>query len=178
MTHPGKKLLFMGGEFGQFIEWKDEEQLDWLLLEYESHEKMAYYFRTLQDFYSQTSSLWRLDHVQEGFEWIDPNNSEQSIITFMRKGKRKGDYCIVVCNFSAQAHAHYQIGVPSQGKYIEVFSSDSAAFGGSGQINEEPINVKKIPYHNQPYSMEITVPPLGISIFMKQTKKRRGRVTE
>jgi 1,4-alpha-glucan branching enzyme len=96
----------------------------------------------------------------------------------MRKGKRKGDYCIVVCNFSAHAHAQYQIGVPSHGKYIEVFSSDSVAFGGSGQINEEPINVKKIPYHNQPYSMEITVPPLGISIFMKQTKKRRGRVTE
>lgn len=118
----------MGGEFGQFIEWKDEDQLDWLLLEYESHEKLAYYFRTLQDFYRQSSSLWRLDHVQEGFEWIDPNNSKQSIITFMRKGKRKGDYCIVVCNFSAQAHAQYQIGVPSQGKYIEVFSSDSSSW--------------------------------------------------
>ncbi|WP_260320221.1 1,4-alpha-glucan branching protein GlgB [Peribacillus simplex] len=178
MTHPGKKLLFMGGEFGQFIEWKDEEQLDWLLLEYESHEKLSYYFRTLQSFYKETSSLWRLDHVQEGFEWIDPNNSSQSIITFMRKGKRKGDYCIVVCNFSAQTHDQYRIGVPSHGKYIEVFNSDSEDFGGSGQVNEQPIAVKKEPYHNQPFSMEITVPPLGVSIYMKQTKKRRGRVNE
>ncbi|MFJ7747797.1 1,4-alpha-glucan branching protein GlgB [Peribacillus sp. NPDC097295] len=178
MTHPGKKLLFMGGEFGQFIEWKDDEQLDWFLLEYESHTKLALYFRTLQKFYRETSSLWRQDHDQEGFEWIEPNNSSQSILTFMRKGKRKGDYCIVVCNFSEQIHYEHRIGVPSQGKYIEVFNSDALNFGGSGQINQEPLQVKKEPFHNQRYSMNITVPPLGISIFMKQTKKRAGRVSD
>ena len=107
-----------------------------------------------------------------------PNNRSQSILTFMRKGKRKGDYCIVVCNFSEQTHYQHKIGVPSLGKYMEVFNSDDLTFGGSGQINQEPLHVKKEPYHNQRYSMNITVPPLGVSIFMKQTKKRAGRVNE
>ena len=113
ITHPGKKLLFMGGEFGQFIEWKDNDQLDWFLLEYESHSKLAQYFRTLQHFYQNTSCLWRQDHEQEGFEWLDPNNNEQSIISFIRKGKRKGDYVIVICNFSADVYHNFRIGVPS-----------------------------------------------------------------
>ena len=178
MTHPGKKSLFMGGEFGQFIEWKDNDQLDWFLLEYDSHAKLHHYFRALQSFYQNSSCLWRLDHEQEGFEWIDPNNHTQSIISFIRKGKRKGDYAIVVCNFSADVHHNFRIGVPSLGNYIEVFNSDSADFGGSGQCNPDPISVGKEPHHNQKYSMEITVPPLAISIFMKQTKNRRGRVSE
>ncbi|MFJ8265518.1 1,4-alpha-glucan branching protein GlgB [Peribacillus asahii] len=176
ITHPGKKLLFMGGEFGQFIEWKDEEQLDWLLLDYESHTKLALFFRTLQHFYQQSSCLWRLDHDQEGFEWIDPNNHKQSIISFIRKGKRKGDYALIVCNFSADVHHNFRIGVPSLGKYIEVLNSDDVSFGGTGQCNRQPIAVQKKPYHNQRYSMEITVPPLAISVFMKQTQKRQGRV--
>ncbi|MFJ8259742.1 1,4-alpha-glucan branching protein GlgB [Peribacillus asahii] len=176
ITHPGKKLLFMGGEFGQFIEWKDEEQLDWLLLDYESHTKLARFFRALQHFYQQSSCLWRLDHDQEGFEWIDPNNHKQSIISFIRKGKRKGDYALIVCNFSADVHHNFRIGVPSLGKYIEVLNSDDVSFGGTGQCNRQPIAVQKKPYHNQPYSMEITVPPLAISVFMKQTQKRQGRV--
>lgn len=178
MTHPGKKSIFMGGEFGQFIEWKDNDQLDWFLLEYESHSKLAHYFQVLQSFYKDSSCLWRLDHEQEGFEWIDPNNNQQSIISFIRKGKRNGDYCIVVCNFSADVYYDFRIGVPSLGKYVEVFNSDSIEFGGSGVSNPEPINVQKQPYHTQKYSMEITVPPLAISIFMKQTKNRRGRVSE
>ncbi|MEH6949259.1 1,4-alpha-glucan branching protein GlgB [Bacillus sp. JJ634] len=176
IMHPGKKLLFMGGEFGQFIEWKDEEQLDWLLLDYESHTKLARFFRTLQHFYQQSSCLWRLDHDQEGFEWIDPNNHKQSIISFIRKGKRKGDYALIVCNFSADVHHNFRIGVPSLGKYIEVLNSDDVSFGGTGQCNGQPIAVQKKPYHNQRYSMEITVPPLAISVFMKQTQKRQGRV--
>lgn len=178
MTHPGKKLIFMGGEFGQFIEWKDDDQLDWFLLDYESHSKLAHYFRVLQNFYKNSSCLWRLDHEQEGFEWIDPNNNQQSIISFIRKGKRKGDYCIVVCNFSADVYHNFRIGVPSLGNYVEVFNSDSIEFGGSGQCNPHPIRVQKEPYHTHQYNMELTVPPLAISIFMKQTKKRRGRVSE
>ena len=178
MTHPGKKSIFMGGEFGQFIEWKDDDQLDWFLLEYESHSKLAHYFQVLQEFYKNSSCLWRLDHEQEGFEWIDPNNNQQSIISFIRKGKRKGDYCIVVCNFSADVYHNFRIGVPSLGKYVEVFNSDSIDFGGSGVCNSQPINVQKQPYHTQKYSMEVTVPPLAISIFMKQTKNRLGRVSE
>ncbi len=176
MTHPGKKLVFMGAEFGQFAEWKELEELDWLLLDYESHAKLNRYITTIQHFYKDTSSLWRLDHEQEGFEWIDADNRDQSVITFMRHGKRKGDYCIIVCNFSTDVYHDYRIGVPSTGKYIEVLNSDEEAFGGSGQLNEKAITVDKQPHHNQPYSMNIKVPPLGITIFMKQTKKRQGRV--
>ncbi len=172
ITHPGKKLMFMGSEFGQFDEWKDETELDWHLLDYETHKTFLSYFKALNQFYKDSSSLWRLDHENAGFEWIDPNDSRQSIITFMRKGKRLGDYCIVVCNFSPDVYHSYRIGVPSTGKYTEVFNSDARAFGGSGQCNEEATVVEKQPYHNQRYSMEVTVPPLGIAIFMKQTKKR------
>jgi 1,4-alpha-glucan branching enzyme len=176
MTHPGKKLLFMGSEFGQFDEWKDLTELDWNLLEYESHSKFYHYFTSLNHFYKNVNSLWRLDHESEGFEWIDPHNNNQSIIIFIRKGKRNGDYCIVVCNFSDTPHKHFRIGVPSYGKYLEVFNSDDSSFGGSGQCNMEPINVEKIPFHNQHLSMEITIPPLGMTIFMKETKKRRKEV--
>lgn len=172
MTHPGKKLLFMGGEFGQFSEWKELEQLDWLLQEYESHTKLQSYVKELQQFYRTNHSLWRLDHEQAGFEWIDPDNHEQSVLTFIRHGKRKGDYSIVVCNFSTEVYEDYRIGVPSKGKYIEVLNSDSEFYGGSGQLNNEPIVVSSEPWHNQPYSMSIKVPPLAISIFQKLTKKR------
>ena len=177
-THPGKKLLFMGSELAQFDEWKFREEMDWMLLEFESHSLFLEYFKQLSAFYRETSALWRLDHETEGFEWIDADNREQSVITFMRKGKRKGDYAIVVCNFSSSSYHPYRIGVPSFGKYIEVFNSDSIGFGGSGKVNAQPVQSERISRHNQPYSMEITVPPLGMAIFMKQTKKRqRGVIT-
>ncbi|MBS4173068.1 1,4-alpha-glucan branching protein GlgB [Bacillus sp. FJAT-49736] len=178
MTHPGKKLLFMGSEFAQFDEWKDLMELDWNLLEYDSHLQFYHYCISFHHFYKKMSSLWRLDHVQEGFEWVDPNNSTQSIIIFIRKGKRKGDYCIVVCNFSNASYKEYRIGVPSFGSYLEVWNSDDTSFGGDGQCNDKPIQAEKIPFHNQPCSMEITVPSLGIAIFMKATKKRRKDVLE
>ena len=174
-VHPGKKLLFMGSEFGQFDEWKYRDELDWMLLDFDSHANFFHYFKQLNKFYQETNSLWRLDHEQAGFEWIDADNANQSVITFMRKGKRKGDYCIVVCNFSADVYHDYRIGVPSYGTYFEAFTSDVASFGGSNQINSSPIQSFKLPHHNQPCSMEITVPPLGITIFKKKTKaKQKG----
>ncbi|HET7657234.1 MAG TPA: 1,4-alpha-glucan branching protein GlgB, partial [Bacillales bacterium] len=137
ITHPGKKLQFMGSEFGQFDEWKDETELDWFLLDYPAHYQYFTYFKALTSFYRRTRCLWRLDHEPEGFEWIDPHNQNQSVITFMRKGKRRGDYCMVVCNFSANVYRGYRIGVPSNGKYLEVFNSDAEWFGGSNQLNPD-----------------------------------------
>ncbi|WP_409306098.1 1,4-alpha-glucan branching protein GlgB [Peribacillus sp. SCS-155] len=177
MTHPGKKLLFMGSELGQFAEWKDKEELDWMLLDYPSHQKVNVYLAELNHFYKSMPCLWRLDHDPEGFEWIDPNSKKERVISFIRKGRRKGDYCIVVCNFSADVYRDFRIGVPSTGRYVEVFNSDDIAYGGSGVRNENPLLVEKKPYHNQQYSMEITIPPLGVAIFMKQTKKRQGRLS-
>lgn len=175
-THPGKKLLFMGSEFGQFDEWKYREEMDWMLLDYESHSKFFNYYKELNSFYKETHSLWRLDHESEGFEWIDADNAGQSVITFMRRGKRKGDYCLIVCNFSDSVYRDYKIGVPSSGQYYEAFTSDAESYGGSGTFNADFIQAEKIPHHNQPCSMEITVPPLGVAIFRKQTKKRQKGV--
>ncbi|MFJ7824861.1 1,4-alpha-glucan branching protein GlgB [Psychrobacillus sp. NPDC096623] len=175
-VHPGKKLVFMGSEFGQFDEWKYSQEMDWLLLDFDAHSTFFKYYKELNKFYQETSSLWRLDHEQAGFQWIDADNAKQSVITFMRKGKRKGDYCIVVCNFSSDVYHNYQIGVPSIGKYYEAFNSDATAFGGSGQLNSAPILASKIPHNNLPCSMEITVPPLGVAIFMKETKTRKRGV--
>lgn len=172
-VHPGKKLLFMGSEFGQFDEWKYSQEMDWMLLDFEAHSTFFRYYKQLNKFYQETNSLWRLDHEQAGFQWIDADNAAQSVITFMRKGKRKGDYCIIVCNFSSDVFHNYQIGVPSNGKYFEAFNSDGASFGGSGQLNSAEIIASQIPHNNQPFSLKITVPPLGIAIFMKETKTRK-----
>lgn len=172
MTHPGKKLLFMGSEFAQFDEWKDLEQLDWKLLDFDTHSAFNRYSTAINQFYKDNSCLWRLDREQEGFEWIDPDNADQSIISFIRKGKRKGDYCVVICNFTPNVYHNFKIGVPSVGNYLEMFNSDAPVFGGSGQLNIEPIQSVEAPYHNQLCSMAVTIPPLGLSIFMKQTKKR------
>lgn len=173
LTHPGKKLLFMGSEFAQFDEWKDLTELDWDLLSYDSHQQFLNYTKTMNQFYNDSYFLWRLDFNHDGFEWIDANNAKDSVINFIRRGKRKGDYCIVICNFSSNTYNQYRVGVPSYGRYFEVMNSDDIRFGGSGQCNREAISIDKVPYHNQPYSMEVKIPPLGIIIFMKETKKRR-----
>lgn len=173
MTHPGKKLLFMGSEFAQFDEWKDLEQLDWKLLDFPMHHAFHDYAVAFNHFYQETSCLWRLDHEEEGFEWIDADNSDQSIISFMRKGKRKGDYCVIVCNFTPNVYHNFKLGVPASGHYLEMFNSDAETFGGSGQCNRKPIESIDKPFHNQPYCVETTIPPLGISILMKETKKRK-----
>ncbi|MCZ8539637.1 1,4-alpha-glucan branching protein GlgB [Psychrobacillus psychrodurans] len=176
-AHPGKKLLFMGSEFAQFDEWKYQQEMDWMLLDFDAHSTFFRYYKDLNKLYQETSSLWRLDHEPVGFHWIDADNADQSVITFMRKGKRKGDYCIIVCNFSATVYHKYQIGVPTKGTYFEAFNSDATSYGGSGQLNSTPMNASQISQNNQPYSLEITVPPLGIAIFMKETKKRKRGVS-
>lgn len=164
-THPGKKLLFMGGEFGQFDEWKELEDLDWEVLNYDMHLKMKHYVNKLNEFYKSERALWQLDHKQEGFQWIDPNNFEQSIISFIRRGRVEEDQLIIVCNFTPVVYHHYKIGVPYLTDYKEVFTSDLGEFGGSGQLNSGLIKAREENWHNQPYVMEITVPPLSLCIF-------------
>ncbi|CAM3183542.1 1,4-alpha-glucan branching enzyme [Sporolactobacillus spathodeae] len=178
ITHPGKKLLFMGSEFAQFDEWKDLEQVDWKLLDqYETHRSFLKFSTALNHFYQEHACLWRLDHEGEGFEWIDADNNQQSVISFIRRGKRKGDYCIVVCNFTPTVYHDFKIGVPNAGTYLEMFNSDAELYGGSGQCNTEPVEAEDAPWNNQPYALKVTLPPLGMSIFMKETKKRLQEFT-
>jgi 1,4-alpha-glucan branching enzyme len=172
MTHPGKKLLFMGGEFGQFDEWKDLEDLDWELHDFEMHRILQHYFKELMGLYKRSKALWQLDHSNEGFEWIDPNNRDQSIFSFIRKGK-KAETLIIVCNFTEVVYEIYKVGVPSHTFYNEIFNSDAVSFGGSGQVNKKKIKTIEKPFHNQPCYLEMTIPPFGISI-LRPVITRKG----
>ncbi len=164
MAQPGKKLLFMGGEFGQFSEWSEARSLDWLLLDFEMHAKMKQYVRDINRYYRQDQSFWQVDDNWQGFEWIDCHDSCQSIISFLRKS-RDGEFTIVLCNFTPVVRHNYRIGVPKPGRYREVFNSDLSQYGGSGVGNPDPV-ADETAWHNQPCSVSVTVPPLA-TIYMK-----------
>lgn len=173
LTHPGKKLLYMGGEFGQFDEWKDLEQLDWFLVDqYESHQQMHHYFKQLLAFYQQYKALYELDHDPNGFEWIDADNREQSVFSFIRKGKKPADTLVVVCNFTGASYEEFKIGVPYLTEYEEVFSSDAQEFGGNGRINDQEVSAVEGAYHGKDYHMMVNVASFGVSIW--RPKKIRG----
>ena len=168
MTHPGKKLLFMGGELGQYAEWKDREELDWHLLEYPLHNGITRYVEVLNHFYQAYPELYELDHDPEGFRWIDPHNMEQSIIAFERRGVSVEDSLVIVCNFTPNVCYDYKIGVSEPGIYKEVFNSDAAIFGGSNQLNGAEHFTFPDKWHNAEQHIKIKVPPLAIAIFKRE----------
>ncbi|MED4202972.1 1,4-alpha-glucan branching protein GlgB [Neobacillus mesonae] len=179
-AHPGKKLLFMGFEFGQFAEWKDKDQLDWNLLDYEMHQRMNLYVKLLIQVYKRTKALYELDHLPDGFEWIVVDNAEQSIFTFIRKGKKEEDLLIFVCNFTGVAYTDYKIGVPAPGPYREIFNSDQLEFGGSGVINKKTIMAASEPFHGKPYSLHLSIAPFGFQMLrpVRKRKERKGNGKE
>lgn len=160
MAHPGKKLLFMGGEYGQFIEWKYRESLDWHLLEYPMHAKMKRYVHTLNHLYRSSPSLWSSEK-SDGFAWIDPHDNEQSVVSFLRQTPDGQEFTVIVCSFTPVVRYDYRIGVPALGTYTEVFNSDAEAFGGSGQTHAAELAAEEVPWHSQPYSLQLKLPPLG-----------------
>nr|WP_135556959.1 1,4-alpha-glucan branching protein GlgB [Paenibacillus cymbidii] len=164
--HPGKKLLFMGGEFGQFDEWKDLEQLDWGLLEFDMHARMRQYVCALQQLYRRERSLWEMDHDPAGFAWIDADNAAQSIVSFVRFGRK--EELVVLCNFSPDAYHDYRIGVPAKGTYRELLNSDAERFGGSGVTNPLPLEAEAVAWHGRPHSIAMSVPPLGIAMLKRE----------
>lgn len=176
MTHPGKKLLFMGGEFGQFDEWDDQTQLHWQLFDFEKHRELFQYTKELNHFYRAEKGLWELDHDPDGYQWIDADNHGQSILVYMRQGKKSGDLLLVICNFTPVVHENFRIGVPKLGKYVEVFNSDLAAYGGSGQVNSGALAAEKTAWHNQPCSVTLKVPPLAMIVLKKKKLERKGKV--
>jgi 1,4-alpha-glucan branching enzyme len=169
MTQPGKKLLFMGGEFGQFIEWKDQEQLDWLLLAYDKHLQTQSYSKALNHFYLNEKALWELDHVMEGHQWISADDSSQSVISYIRKGKKPSDELIIVINFQPILQESYRIGMLQTGRYQCVFNSDNLEYGGDGLRMEPSVNTEKNPWHNQKQSLVLKLPPLSMTIYKKET---------
>nr|WP_295971281.1 1,4-alpha-glucan branching protein GlgB [uncultured Bacillus sp.] len=173
--HPGKKLLFMGFELGHFSEWKDKEQLDWNLLDYDLHCKINQYVKELLKIYKKSKPLFELDHDYHGFEWIDVNNAQQSIFSFIRRAKN-GDLLVFICNFTPTVYHDYLVGVPQAGSYREILNSDAERYGGSGVTNKKVIQTTDKGFHGKPYSIRMSIPPLGVSILrpVKHRKERKG----
>ena len=170
MAHPGKKLLFMGQEFGQFAEWNEAKQLDWMLLGYDKHTELKNYAKTLNAFYKDHPAFWQVDYSWEGFQWIVPDDSQQSVIAFLRKDAA-GKQILVVCNFNPVLREGYTMGAPVTGTYKEVLNSDDAAFGGSGAVHNKPVRTHKKPMHGFEQSITITLPPMSTLYFEVPTKR-------
>ncbi len=163
-THPGTKLLFMGGEFGQYAEWNFEKSLDWNLLEFMPHKNMQKYVASLNKIYKTTPALYEKAFSPEGFEWISYDDDANSVIAYMRKAKNSDDDILVVCNFTPASLSEYRVGLPKDGNLKEIFNSDAKRFGGSGFANRKPIAINSIPCHNKDFSVVLNLPPLGITI--------------
>lgn len=172
MTHPGKKLLFMGCELGQFREWDYEDQLEWFLLDYDAHAAMQYYVAELNHWYLQTPALYEIDGSWDGFRWIDADNSTQSVLSYRRIDK-KGHEIIVAVNFTPVVHEDFWLGVPDAGTYEEIFNSDDVRFGGSGVVNVGTLHTTPVPNHNLPATLRFRLPPLAMVAF--RCKRRDPR---
>ncbi len=174
MAHPGKKLTFMGQEFGQFIEWKYDSGLDWVLLEYEKHRQLKSYVKKLNHLYLKYPALWEIDYSWEGFKWLVSDDKNNSVIAFSRKDK-KGDEIVIACNFTPVYREKYSFGVEREGVYEVILNSDSEEFGGSGQGTKTRATSKKMPMHGFENSITVDLPGLSCVIFRVKPKKTRAK---
>ena len=172
MGHPGKKLLFMGGEFGQFIEWDYHKQLDWFLLGYNMHQKLQNYVIDLNHFYLKHKAMYEQDDSWDGFKWICYDDNLQNIVSF-RRIDREGEEVVEVVNFAPVVRYDYRIGVAQDAYYVEALNSDDEKYGGSGVHNEGWISAEETPMHGYDYSISITVPPMA-AVFFTLRKKRKS----
>lgn len=171
MTMPGKKLIFMGGEMGQFLEWRYDDQLEWNLLDTDRHRKLKEYVRTLNRFYAENSALWEIDQSWDGFRWINDSDSENSVLSYIRKGKRQGDFVIAAANFTPVDRPVYKIGVPEGGEYEVIIHSNSTEYGGSRLIGKMKFTAKKVPYSDMEYTLTVFVDANSIMLLKKSDKK-------
>lgn len=173
-----KKLLFMGGEFGQWQEWSHDRSLDWHLLDYPMHAGLQRWVTDLNHIYRQEKALHELDFSWEGFEWIDCNDWEQSVISLIRKSKSTDEAILVVANFTPVPRYNYRLGVPNNGFWQELLNSDSGDYGGSGVGNFGGVTAEEIPCHDRAFSVNIHLPPLGILFFKLNTDRPKNTVTQ
>jgi 1,4-alpha-glucan branching enzyme len=166
--HPGKKLLFMGNEIGQWAEWNHDSSLDWHLLEYPFHAGLLRWVRDLNTFYRGQPSLHEVDFDSSGFEWVDCNDIQHSVVSFLRKGRNAADQTLFVCNFTPVPRQNYRVGVPSDCYWREVLNSDAPLYGGSGQGNGGGAEASPLPIHGRFYSLNLTLPPLGILVLQPE----------
>ena len=176
VAHPGKKMLFMGGEFAQFSEWAYQRGLDWMLLDYPAHRQMQTYVKALNHFYLATPQLWEQDTDWRGFEWISHEDNRNNIIAFRRVAKDGSDIVVVV-NFSPEEQQEYRIGVPITGTYEEIFTSDKTEFGGSGMANGK-LKTENKPMHGQEQSIVLKIPRFGVLFFKGKARAKRRTKAE
>jgi len=169
-AQPGKKLLFMGGEFGQWWEWNHDSSLDWHLLTFPPHSSLQRWVEDLNRLYRSESVLHGLEFDPAGFEWVDCSDFERSVISFIRRGRSTGDIILVVCNFTPTPRFNYRVGAPRGGFWREVLNSDAQQYGGGGHGNLGGVEAAPIPYHGRSYSLNLTLPPLGV-VFLKSAEQ-------
>lgn len=175
-THPGTKLLFMGGEFGQTAEWNHDRSLDWHLKDHHFHQGVMKYMKALNALYVSEPALHLFPFDGRGFEWVDYGDRENSVIVFMRKTEKPEESLVVVCNFTPSPRNQYRLGVQSKGYWKEIFNSDDSEFGGSGLTNKAMLNTAPVKYHGKDYSIALTLPPLGMSVIRLEEAKEEFEI--
>ncbi|MBV9773211.1 MAG: alpha amylase C-terminal domain-containing protein, partial [Gemmatimonadetes bacterium] len=167
-AHPGKKLLFMGGEIAQWREWSEARSLDWDLLQSPAHAGVQQFVRDLNALYGRERAFWEVDHSYEGFEWIDFHDVQNSIVSFVRRGREPGEELVFVCNFTPVPRAGYRVGLPRLGRYRELLNSDAAVYGGSNLGNGGAVESEPVPEHGREQSGCMTLPPLAILVLKRE----------
>ena len=183
MGHPGKKLLFMGQEFGQVHEWNENDDLDWDILQFPVHRQMQDYVKALNGFYTSHPAMYQEDYYPDGFQWINCTYHEESLAMFIRRTKKPEETLLFVCNFDNMTHEGFRVGVPFYGKYKEVLSSEDEKFGGEGSANPRVKTAKAIEWDGRDYSIEINIPAMSTMIFTctpleEEKPKKTVRKTE
>ncbi|HEV2146510.1 MAG TPA: 1,4-alpha-glucan branching protein GlgB [Longimicrobiaceae bacterium] len=167
-AHPGKKLLFMGGEIAQWQEWSEGRSLDWHLLEEPGHAGVQRFVRDLNALYGRERAFWEVDFGSEGFEWIDFHDAQNSVVSFVRRGREPGDELVFVCNFTPVPRMAYRVGLPRAGRYTELLNSDAEAYGGSNLGNAGAVETEPVPEHGRAQSAPLTLPPLAMLVLKHQ----------
>jgi 1,4-alpha-glucan branching enzyme len=173
-AHPGKKLTFMGSEFGQWNEWNHDSELDWWLLERSEHAALRRWMQDLNRVYREHPALWQRDFTADGFQWVDCHDVENSVISFLRRGGEPGDPVLVVCNMTPVPRPSYRVGVPSGGRWRELLNSDAAVYGGSGQGNLGGVDAEPVGAQGHCHSVALTLPPLGVLYLAPGSPVRGG----
>ncbi|MBL8212705.1 MAG: 1,4-alpha-glucan branching protein GlgB [Bryobacterales bacterium] len=171
--HPGKKLLFMGQEIGQYEEWDEKASVNWSLLTWEKHRQLQGMLSELNLLYREEPAMHQVDFQQEGFEWVDFADVDASVISFVRYGRNREDFLFFVCNFTPEPRENYRLGVPRAGRYVEIFNSDWARFGGSDVHNDGAVEAVAVQSHGRPARMELRLPPLGVLIMKPEPLQGR-----
>ncbi|MDJ1496411.1 1,4-alpha-glucan branching protein GlgB [Cytophagaceae bacterium DM2B3-1] len=166
-AHPGMKLLFMGDEFAQTREWNHDRSLDWHLTQYDLHKGVMNELKQLNHLFKTEKALYELSFDTNGFEWLDYGDADNSVISFLRKDSSGKEKIAVICNFTPQTHQSYRIGVPEKGTWVEIFNSDAREYAGSDSLNKHSATTELIMHHGKPFSITITLPPLGV-VFLKE----------